>query len=55
MLELKMDQKLISVLDKDMFIDYDIAYNYLKLSKYDLAISAFNESLNIKFFRCVQI
>ena len=49
MLELKMDQKLITVLDKDMFIDYDIAYNYLKLSKYDLAVSAFNESLKSSF------
>ena len=49
MLELKMDTKLISVLGKEKFIDYDIAYNYLKLSKYELAISAFNESLKSDF------
>ena len=28
MLELKMDTKLISELDKEKFIDYDIAFNY---------------------------
>ena len=49
MLELKMDTKLISFLGKEKFIDYDIAYNYLKLSKYELAISAFNESLKSDF------
>ena len=49
MLELKMDTKLISELDKEKFIDYDIAFNYLKLSKHDLAISAFNESLTSSF------
>ena len=43
MLELKMDIKLISELDKEKLIDYDIAFNYLKLSRHDLAISAFNE------------
>ena len=48
-LELNMNQNLKSVLDKEIFIDYDIAYNYLKLSKYDLAISAFNESLKSSF------
>ena len=36
-------------LDKEIFIDYDIAYNYLKLSKYNLAVSAFNESLGSSF------
>jgi len=48
-LELKTDRKLISVLDKEKFIDYDIGYNYLKLLKYDLAVSAFNESLKSSF------
>ncbi|RZP10196.1 MAG: tetratricopeptide repeat protein [Flavobacteriales bacterium] len=49
LLELKTDRKFISVLDKEIFIDYDIAYNYLKLSKYNLAVSAFNESLGSSF------
>ena len=39
----------MSLLDKEIFLDYDLAYNYLKLSKYDLAISAFNESLKSSF------
>ena len=39
----------MSVLDKEIFIDYDIAYSYLKLSKYNLAVSAFNESLGSSF------
>tara|TARA_A200000113_G_C8842193_1_gene347288 strand:+ start:15 stop:1631 length:1617 start_codon:yes stop_codon:yes gene_type:complete len=49
LLELKMDKKLNFMLDKNMVIDYDIAYNYLKLSKYNLAVSAFNESLKSSF------
>ena len=48
-LELKMNPKFLSLLDKEIFLDYDLAYNYLKLSKYDLAISAFNESLKSSF------
>ena len=48
-LELKMNPNFLSLLDKEIFLDYDIAYNYLKLSKYDLAISAFNESLKSSF------
>ncbi len=48
-LELKMNPKFLSLLNKEIFLDYDIAYNYLKLSKYDLAITAFNESLKSSF------
>ena len=44
-----MNPNFLSLLDKEIFLDYDIAYNYLKLSKYDLAISAFNESLKSSF------
>ena len=49
LLELKMDPNSLSQLDKEILMDYDVAYNYLMLSKYDLAISAFNESLKSGF------